>query len=249
MWLDELGHLGHGRLPVHGEIAAGQLLGHPRADHMDTQDLTCRAISILLGNDLHEAVDLPEDLGTAVCPEWVLGNHHVESGRTRLLLVRPGPRHFGMAVDGPRHPAVVDWMRVLAEQVLHGKNSLCVADVSELRSVDEVADCVHTRFPGAAVRVNLHEAAVGQLHLGALEAEKVRERPATDRHHHGVHLDVVHALDVHSRAAGGQGRVAVDLRARQDLDPLLAERLHDHVCEVGVEPREHLGQALENRDL
>ena len=38
--LDELGHLGDGRLPVDGEIARTELFGDPRTHHVDAEDST-----------------------------------------------------------------------------------------------------------------------------------------------------------------------------------------------------------------
>jgi hypothetical protein len=52
----------------------------------------------------------------------------------------------------------------LAEDVLGDENRLRVADVGELRSVDDVADRVHAGLAGAAVLVDLDEAAIIDLH-------------------------------------------------------------------------------------
>ena len=104
--LDELGHLGDRGLPVDGKVAAAELLGDPRAHHVDAEDLAGGAVGVLLGDDLHQAVELAEDLGPAVGAELVLGDDDVVAGLAGGLLARAGERHLGVAVDGPRHPVV-----------------------------------------------------------------------------------------------------------------------------------------------
>ena len=44
--LNELGDFGDGGFPVHGEIAAAQLFGDPRAHHVHTEDLTGGAVGM-----------------------------------------------------------------------------------------------------------------------------------------------------------------------------------------------------------
>ena len=73
--------------------------------------------------------------------------------------------------------------------MLDAQDRLGVADVGELRRVDEVADRVDAVLAGAAELVDLDEAALVDLDAGAVEAELVGVRAPADRHHHGVDLD------------------------------------------------------------
>ena len=87
---------------------------------------------------------------------------------------------------------------------------------------DGVADRPHAGLAGAADVVDLDEAALVDLHRGAVEAEVVGVRLAADRHHHDVDVEGL-AAGLHGGAAAG-GRVALDLHVGADVDAAALER-------------------------
>ena len=170
-------------------------------------------------------------------------------GRLGVLLAGTGEGDLGVAVDRPRHPVVLHRRGGLAEGLLDDEDRLGVADVGQLRRVDEVADGVDAVLAGAAELVDDDEAAVVDLDAGAVEAEPVGERAAADGHDDGVDLEVLAVAEVDRGAAGVVRRVAVDHHAGADVDVLLLEAAHDDVGDVGVEAGQDLRQPLEDRDL
>src|ERR1700730_15080493 len=102
MRLDELGHLFGRGLPVDSQVAGAELLGHPRADHVDPEDPAGGAVGEFFGHDLHHALGLADDPGPAVASEGVLLDHHLEARLLGLRLRQPGEGHLGVTVDGPR---------------------------------------------------------------------------------------------------------------------------------------------------
>ena len=67
------------RLPVHRQVALAELLGDPRAHHVDAEDAPGPAVGVLLGDDLHQPVGLADDHGPAVAREPVLGHDDVDA--------------------------------------------------------------------------------------------------------------------------------------------------------------------------
>ena len=105
-----------------------------------------------------------------------------------------------MAVDRPWHPVVGDGVGALAEDVLGHQDGLGIADVCQLRRVDDVADRVHTRLARAAVLVDLDESTIADLDAGALEPQPVGERTATDADHDSVDLEILAFAEVNGGA-------------------------------------------------
>ena len=136
---------------------------------------------------------------------------------------------------------------VLAERLLDDEDRLGVADVGELRGVDQVADRVDAVLAGAAELVDHDEAPLVDLDAGAVEPELVGERSAADGDDHGVDLEVLPFAEVDGGAARVVGRVPVHHDTRADVDLLLLEAAHDDVGDVGVEAGEDLRQRLEDR--
>ena len=133
--------------------------------------------------------------------------------------------------------------------MLHDEDRLGVGDVCELRSVDEVADCVHARLAGLAELVDHHEPALVDLHLRALQAELIGEGTSTDRHHHGVHLERLAVTERDRGRAVIVGRVAVHRHTGPDVDLLALEHLLDDLRDVFVEAGKDLRQPFEDGDL
>ena len=122
------------------------------------------------------------------------------------------------------------------------------ADVGERRRGDGVADRPHAGLAGAAELVDLDEAAVVDLHAGAVEAEVVGVgRRPTDTT--TTSTSRASPPDLHGGAGAASGEWPVDLDAGADVDAAALEALLDDLGDVLVEAREDLRQRLEDRDL
>ena len=69
-------------------------------------------------------------------------------------LGQPGEGHLGVAVDGPRHPGVVDGERRLPQDCLDDEDPLGEPDVGQLGRVDHVTDRPHAVGRRALVLVD-----------------------------------------------------------------------------------------------
>src|ERR671911_2366547 len=248
MRLDERGDLVDRRLPVDGQVALAELLGHPRSDHVHPDDLAGAPVGALDGDDLHQALLVTDDLGPAVGAVAVLRGHDVEPGLLGRLLRVAGERHLGLAVDAPWHPAVVDRHGLLTEDVGDGDDGLGEADMRELGRVDAVAHRPHALLARAAHVVDHHEAPLVELHARSLEAQVGGGGLASHGDDHHVGLDRVGALDVDDGAAVRR-LVAGDVHAGAHVDVALLERALDDLGDVPVEAGQDLGQRLEHGDL
>src|SRR4029450_8370214 len=124
-----------------------------------------------------------DDLGPAVGAVAVLGRHDVVAGLLGGVLGVAGDGDPGPAVDAPRHLAVVDGHRVLAQDVVDGDHAFGEPDVGQGRRVDAVADGPHAVLAGAAALVDADEPA---LIAGAMPPppahtppSRVRQRSST----------------------------------------------------------------------
>src|SRR5580693_902680 len=95
-------------LPVHREVAAAELLGHPWPTHVHTKDAPGGPVGALLGDDLHHPIGVADDLCPAVPPEGVLLDQHRDAQLLGLLLGHAAESDLGVTVDRPGHLAVVD---------------------------------------------------------------------------------------------------------------------------------------------
>ncbi len=98
------------------------------------------AVRSTFGDDLHQAVGVPDDLGTAVAAVGILLHHDVIARCARSALAETGERNLGVGVDAPGNPVVVDRQCGLSENPLDRDYSLGESDVGELWSVDDIAD-------------------------------------------------------------------------------------------------------------
>ena len=104
---------------------------------------------------------------------------------------------------------------------------------------------------GAAVLIDLDEAALVQLHAGAGSQQVLRIRPAADGHHQAIDADVLLALGI---GVGDIDRIALDgglrdLGAQADVQPLLLEGAQRLLGQLLVGEGQELGQRLEHDDL
>ena len=163
-----------------------------------------------------------------------------------------GEGDFGLAVDAPRHFAVVDRDGVLTEDVLDHQDPFGEPDVRQLRRGDEVADGIHALFARAAPLVDLDEALVAHDHaaLRPVEPERLGIRTATDGEHDEIDLDRLAVAELHRGAAALLvRRVPRDGDAGAHVDASLLERLEHDLRDVFVQAGQDLRQRLEDRDL
>ena len=162
----------------------------------------------------------------------------------------PRERDLGVAVDAPRHLRVVDRQWVLAQQVLDDEDALGEADVRQCGRRDDVADGVHLRLAGAAVRVDVDEAALAHDDARLCQTQLVGIRAPANRHDDDVDLDRFAFAELHGRAGSfGVGRVAVHLDAGTHGDAALGEGPLDDLGRVFVASGQDLGQRLEHGRL
>ena len=237
MGLDELGNLRHSGLPVHRQIALAELLGHPRAHHVDSEDAPAGPVVVAVGDDLDQPVGLPHDHGPPVAHEAVRGGNHLEPrlfGR-RLGVAHEG--HLGMAVDGPRDIAVVHRRGRLPQQVFHHQNGLGKRHVGQLRGANHIAYGVHPRCGGLAELIHRHITPVVHLYAGGVQTQAVGKRAAAHTHHHCVHAQGVGAFDLQLHAVAGVP-TAAHRDAGANLDLALLECPGQHLDHVVVCPQQ-----------
>ena len=129
MRLDVFGDFGNRRFPVDGKVAAAQLLGDPRPDHVHSEYLSRSAVGVLLGDDLHQAIEFAQDLRAAVGAERMLGNDYFVAGLAGSFLAGADERDFWMAIDGPWHAVVCNRCCHLAANVFGNKDRFRVTNV------------------------------------------------------------------------------------------------------------------------
>ena len=98
MWLDEVCDLVDGRLPVHREIAGTELLGTHGPTMCTPRIVPALPSAALLGDDLHQPVELTEDLRSAVPPELMLRRDHRPAGLP--LSLAPSSEYPAHATSG-----------------------------------------------------------------------------------------------------------------------------------------------------
>src|SRR6202034_2288088 len=155
--LDEVGNLVRGGLPVDGQVGLAQLLGHPGADHVDAQDPPGLAVGPLLADHLDETLGLADDEGSSIAPVGILLGHHVETRLSGRLLGKTGEGHLRVAVDTPRHLAVVDGYDGVAQDLVDDHDRFREAHMRQGGRVDEVPGGEHARLPGLHVLVHFAE--------------------------------------------------------------------------------------------
>ena len=85
MWLEEFCDLFDRGLPVDCEISTGELFGDPRANHVHTQNLTGRTVTIFLRYHFHEPIGFSENHRARVCTKLMFGDYNIMAGSTRLF--------------------------------------------------------------------------------------------------------------------------------------------------------------------
>src|SRR5690606_1886572 len=135
-------------------------------------DVRAEYLAVLLAAyDLDEALGLVRRAGAAVGAEGKAAGLVLELLFLALVLGQSEAGDLRMAVRDARDVVVHDRLRLVAGDGLGGVDALVAALVREHRRSGDVADAVDTL--GARLerlRVDLHEAAVGQLHAGFLES-------------------------------------------------------------------------------
>eukprot|EP00760_Papus_ankaliazontas_P007791 PhM_4_TR13531/c0_g1_i1/m.76495 len=220
---------------LEGEDGLVDHLTRAAVHNVDAED----AVSLLVGEHLHEPVGLVVGLGAAVRDEGELAHLVLRAGGLELLLGLANPRDLGVRVNDAGDGVVVH-VAGLARQDLGDGDALVLSLVGEHGAlVHNVTDGVHTRGAGLEVVVDLNEAALVQVHLGNVKTKVARERLAADGNEHGVALDLVRLATL-GRLERESDVLALllkgrDLRGRAELETLvLLEAVHDGVAGVAV---------------
>ena len=195
---------------------------------MDAEDLAGSAVGALLGDDLHHAIGLADDLGAAVATEGVLLHDDVDAALLGGGFGQTTEGDFGVRVDRPRHAVVVNRDDVLTDDGLDGDDCFSEGHVGQLRRAGhDVTDGEDVGVRGAHVAVGHDEAAVVNLDAGALAKETLGAGATADRDDHHVNVEVVGTVEGHGGALL-TGLVARDLGGSQNVNAALLERaLHD----------------------
>ena len=185
-------------------------------------------------------------------PLWLSGSSEVTTSRPASLACSsdiPVKAASGWRVDAPRHLAVVDRGRVLAEDSLDREHALGEPDVGERRRGDGVADAPDAVLAGATALVDLDEALVGDRPPWCRRASRssVLGRRPTETTTTSASTGSPSSNCTVVPPSRGSWPVTVDAGA--DVDAPLLERSLDDLGDVGVEPGEDLGQHLEDRHL
>src|SRR5699024_6535432 len=134
MRVDELCDVFGERLPVDGQRRLADLLAHPVADHVDSEERAA-----LLADELDDAGGC-EDLALTVAAEVVLVGFDVAIFLTSLLLGEPDRCDLGVAVRDPRDPGVDDRHRVEPGDLLGDEDAVGETAVRQLYTGYAVAD-------------------------------------------------------------------------------------------------------------
>src|ERR1051326_2450036 len=217
-----------------------------RSDDVHAEDL----VVFLVGDVLHEADGLAEDLRLRVRGEGELAGLDVVAALLRLLLRQPHRRHLGVRVRAVRHVVVIERTHFEALHVLDREDALGRGDVGERGGRDDVADRVDPRLARAHVLIDLHEAAL-DLDLRLLQAAVLRHGAAAGRGEDELRLD---RLLLAFRFDDGLHAVLADLarhhlRVGEDVDALLLEDARELLRHFFVLDREEERHDLDDRHL
>src|SRR5579863_8995456 len=124
MRLDELRDLVRRRFPVHREVRLTELFGHPRPDHVHAEQAASATVGSSLYYHLHEALGLTDDPRPSISAVGVALDDDVVAVGARSFLGHPDEGDLWVAVDAPRHPAVVDRNCGFPEDLLDNKDPL-----------------------------------------------------------------------------------------------------------------------------
>ena len=120
MRVDGANQLFDGALGPQGQYCLGDQLGGARADDMDAEDL----VVFLVGDDLHEAVELVGHARAAEHAEGERSDLHINAAVARGLFGEADTADLGVAVRAARHMVVVDRPDVLAGEPLGHQDAL-----------------------------------------------------------------------------------------------------------------------------
>ena len=229
-------HLDHlGRAPddlagvaadhVHADDVALLLIDENLADAVRTLVLGHEATGVAHGQLLHLVID-------ALLPALLLGAAHGGD--------------LGVGVDH-RRVGVVAHAVALAQDGVDGDLGLAVGGVGQHVVAVHVADGVHIRHIGAALRVG-GDARTGEAHADALQAQALHVGAAADGQKHlvGGHgaLLAARILDPHLAGLHGQALVA-----QQEAHTLLLKLLLEQGGDLPVGGSGDVIQHLHHRDL
>src|SRR5437667_11113594 len=225
-------------------------LGRTQADHVHTEHL----VVLLVGDDLHESLNLACHLGAPENTERKSTHANVEAPFFRLALGETDTADLGIAIRAPWHVVVIDRPDLLTRNALgsgdaFGRRHMRQLGVSGRAKCDDVSDGGNPGDIGSVLRIDL-DVAVFEEQTRALGVEAGRDWTPARRHQQIVGAYFLRAavrqlrLDVDTRAAHLGAR---DLRSRVTGDPLFPERLFQLRRHSFVLDRHEPWQQLQNR--
>ena len=200
---------------------------------MHAKHLTSGSICILFGNDLHQAICFTKDHCAAVRTECVFCNHHIVTCSNCGFFRRTRPRNFRVAINCPRNSVVHHWVHHFAEHVLHSNNCFRICNVCKLRSIHNVAHCIHARFAGLAKSVNIDKSTIAHMHCCSCESKQVSKWFASNRDHYRINFKAFAFTKQHC-GASASWFVTVYFYASSNVNVSLFETLFHNERQVWV---------------
>ena len=178
----------------------------------------------------------------------MLGHNNIKTCGLACVFARTGPRHFGVTINCPWHSVVRNRNRTFAQHVLDRQNRFGVSNVCQLRSIDEVTNCIHARLRGLAPRINVNESTVADFDRSSLQSKKVGIGASTNRNDDSIDFKLFAFTERHNSATRCGWCMTLYCNASSDIDILFLERLHHDIGNVGVEAGKNFRKTFENRD-
>ena len=186
--MDAAGERLQGRLVLQRHHRLGDEVGGPGADDVDAQDLAVA----LLGDDLHEAGEVAQDVRLAVRGEAEAAHPQRVPGGGRGLLGEPHGTHFGDRVGGRRDPVGAHRAPLRAGDGGDRGLRFRRGGVRQLGAPHHIADGEDPRRRRPPVLVHLQEAAGPRLEADGVQPQVARARRPAHGHQQPVELCFPH---------------------------------------------------------
>src|ERR1051326_8585917 len=222
-------------------------LRRARTDDVEAEEF----VVFLVGDDLHETARFAEDARFRVRGEGELADLHIVAALFRFLLRQADGCDFRLRVRAVRNVIVVERADVHSLHVLDRENAFGGCDVRERRSGNDVADRVDVRLGGAHELVDLHHAALIELHFRLFESAVFGDGATAGRGEHEIRLDdLLLSFERHRRLHTVVGHfTGVDFRVGVDVDSLLLEETREFLRHLFVFDRKKLRHYFDDRRL
>ncbi len=213
------------------------------ADDLHAENLVCLGV----GNDLAEAVGAVDCDGAAIGGEGELAHVDVQLVGLGLVFTDAHAGDFRLGVDHARDDVVVH-VAALAGDQLDAGHGFFLGLVGEHRARNDVANCVNALGGGAEMVVDLHAAALVELHARLVGSEARGGGLAT----HGDEDLVGFKLELLVLLFGGEERLLAflgdtgDFRAELETEALLFKETLGQLGDVLIDGARDLRQQLDD---